>query len=212
MSAPRPGRWVVLLALAGLFAASAQAGNNSTVYRWVDDQGVVHYGDHIPPQYAQKEREVLNKRGIAVGRMDAQKSPAQLEEEARAQQEVSKQKQHDSFLVATYTSVKDIESLRDERLAQLKGQRVAAEQYVETLRSRLSSLQQRTLLFKPYNSRPNARQMPDDLAEDLVRALNEMRTQSNALVAKSEEETALRTQFQADIERYQELHTIHAQR
>ena len=23
-------------------------------YKWVDEQGVVHYGDNIPPQYAQQ--------------------------------------------------------------------------------------------------------------------------------------------------------------
>ena len=49
--------------------------------------------------------------------------------------------------------------------------------------------------------------MPDDLAEDLVHTLNELRTQSNMVAAKSEEEAALKAQFQADIERYRELHT-----
>ena len=53
--------------------------------------------------------------------------------------------------------------------------------------------------------------MPDDLAENLVRTVNELRVQSSALTAKSTEETALRAQFQADIERYRELHAIHSQ-
>ncbi len=48
--------------------------------------------------------------------------------------------------------------------------------------------------------------MPDDLAEDLVHTLNELRTQNNVLASKSEEETTLKAQFQADIQRYQELH------
>jgi hypothetical protein len=47
--------------------------------------------------------------------------------------------------------------------------------------------------------------MPDDVAEDLVHTLNELRTQNNALIVKTEEETTLKAQFQADIERYQEL-------
>ena len=63
----------------------------------------------------------------------------------------------------------------------------AAEQYVENLHSRLSVLQTRALVFKPYNPRKEARRMPDDLAEDLVRTLNEMRTQNDALAAKDEE-------------------------
>ena len=50
--------------------------------------------------------------------------------------------------------------------------------------------------------------MPDDLAEDLVRTMNEMKSQKNALEAKDAEESALRTQFQADIDRYRELHKV----
>jgi hypothetical protein len=82
---------------------------------------------------------------------------------------------------------------------------------VESLRSRLGSLQVRAVSFQPYSSNPNARRMPDDLAENLVRTLNEVRVQSAALAAKSEEEKTLRAQFDADIQRYRELHTIHEQ-
>jgi hypothetical protein len=53
--------------------------------------------------------------------------------------------------------------------------------------------------------------MPDDLAENLVRTVNELHVQSSSLTAKSAEEAALRLQFQSDIERYRELHAIHSQ-
>jgi hypothetical protein len=79
---------------------------------------------------------------------------------------------------------------------------------MDGLHSRLSNLQTRAKNFAPYSENPNARQMPDDLAEDLVRALNEMRVQKNALAAKDAEESALRGQFQADIERYRELRKV----
>ncbi len=88
----------------------------------------MHYGDSIPPQYSQQERAVLNSRGVEVRKLDAQKTPEQRAAEERDQQNVLKQKQHDAFLMNTYTSVNDIEALRDLRLDQLRGQRVAAEQ------------------------------------------------------------------------------------
>ena len=214
MSAPAPPLvFGLLLALAGLAPAGANAANTARVptgkggvaYRWVDEHGVVHYGDSIPPQYVEKERAVLNSQGVEISRTEAQKTPEQLAADARTQQGMIKRKQHDSFLVTTYTSVKDIEALRDVRL-----ERLAAEQYVDSLHSRLTALQTRAMLFKPYSSRPEARRMPDDLAEDLVRTLNEMRTQSAVLTAKGEEESALRAQFQADIERYRELRDVHS--
>ena len=203
----------ITLASGAVLAAprQSQSSKQGVAYRWVDEQGVVHYGDHIPPQYANQERAVLNAQGVEVGHLEAQKSPEQAAAEARDQAAQIRQRQHDAFLITTYTSVKDIEALRDLRLDQLKGQRVAAQQYVDSLRSRLATLQTRALAFRPYNSGADARRMPDDLAETLVRTVNDLSVQTRNLAAKNEEETELRTQFQADIERYRALHTIHQQ-
>lgn len=206
MRAQRIALSLLLVSAASLSLGASADKKSVAAYRWVDEQGVVHYGDRIPPQYSEKAHEMLNRQGVEVGHEDAQKTPEQLAEAARDQAEALKRKQHDSFLVTTYTSVKDIEGLRDTRLDQLQGQRVAAEAYVDNLHSRLVALQNRAKLFRPYSSRAEAHRMPDDLAEDLVRTLNELHTQSNALKAKNEEVSAVRAQFQSDIERYRELH------
>ena len=95
------------------------AANRGVTYRWVDDQGVVHYGDHVPPQYAQKEHTELNAQGVELKRLDAEKTPEETAAASRHQGEILRQKQHDSFLLTTYTSVHDIEALRDERVQQL---------------------------------------------------------------------------------------------
>lgn len=193
------------LCLAGTLAHAAGEG---VAYRWVDENGVVHYGDRLPPEYAKKESAILNKQGVEVRRNEAQRTAEQIAEDQKRAEAMLRQKQHDAFLLTTYTSVKDIEALRDERLDQIMGQRRAAQQYVEGLHSRLNNLQARARNFAPYNEKPGARQMPDDLAEDLVRTMNEMKAQKNALEAKDAEESALRTQFQSDIDRYRELHKV----
>ncbi|HEY8052970.1 MAG TPA: DUF4124 domain-containing protein [Steroidobacteraceae bacterium] len=207
--------WIVWPALAFSGASHAAPPSNSSshqgvAYRWVDEQGVVHYGDHVPPEDTSKERAIINGRGVEVGHLDAQKSADQIAADERTRAAAVRKKEHDSFLMTTYTSVKDIEGLRDSRLGQLKGQREAAEQYVESLRSRLGALQTRALVYKPYSPRADARRMPDDLAENLVRTANELKVQSGAYAAKSAEEAQLRAQFQADIERYRELSVVHA--
>ena len=209
---PRSPRAATLsFALLCLCAGSAAAwAAGPATYKWVDDQGVVHYGDSIPPQYAQKESTVLNKEGVAIGHKDAPKSAAELAAEDAAAEQLARQKQHDGFLLATYTSVKDIEQLRDERLLQIKGQRVAAEQYVASLGEQLSALQVRAQNFKPYSPRADARRMPDDLAEQMVHTINDIRTQKAALNSSHEEETKTQAQFQADIDRYKELRAAQA--
>jgi hypothetical protein len=199
---------VALLCSVGCLAHAEERGVGA--YKWVDENGVTHYGDSVPAQYAKKESSVLNKQGMEVGRTQAQKSAEEQAQDAREKEAIVRQKQHDSFLLTTYTSVKDIESLRDERLEQISGQRRAAEAYIETLHGRLSTLQSRALNFKPYNDKPAARRMPDDLAEDLMRTINEMRSQKSALTAKDAEESALRSQFQSDIDRFRDLRAVHS--
>jgi hypothetical protein len=210
-------RWLLActaLVCAGACAAAApgqSASKQGVAYRWVDEQGVVHYGDHIPPQYASQERAILNSQGVEVGHLEGQKTSEQAATQARERAAQMRQRQHDAFLITTYTSVKDIEALRDTRLDQLRGLRTAAEQYTDSLRVRLATLQTRALNFRPYSSRADARRMPDDLAANLVHTVNELNAQSRELAVKTEEETTLRAQFQADIERYRALHTIHSQ-
>jgi len=201
----------VLSALAGLAPVAATADNRggSVSYRWTDEQGIVHYGDRIPPQYAPRGATVLNNQGVEVRKLDAQKTPEQAAADALARESVVKQKQHDAFLMTTYGSVKDIEAVRDIRLDQVHGQMTAAAQYVDSLHARLGELQTRAKLFKPYSSRADAHRMPDDLAEDLVHTLNELRTQNNIVASKTEEESTMKAQFQSDIERFTELRAGH---
>ena len=197
----------LLLALASLSgpALAQSSGKGPVAYRWVDEHGVVHYGDSIPPKYASQKRELLNSEGVEIGHVDAEKTPAQLAAEARERAQRRAQKQHDYFLLSTYTSVKDIEALRDERLSQIEAQQTAAQEYVQSLQSRLTSLQSRAQQFKPYSSRPDARRMPDDLAQELVQTLSEVRLQDQAMRARMQQEAQVKAQFQSDIERFEQL-------
>jgi hypothetical protein len=199
----------VALLCACAWGAACRA-ENPAAYKWVDDQGVTHYGDRIPPQYAQKESTLLNKDGVPIGHKEATKTAAEIAADAEAAEQLARQQQHDNFLLATYTSVKDIEQLRDERLLQVKTQRVAAEQYVATLSERLAALQARAQNFKPYSTRPDAHRMPDDLAEQMVHTINDIRTQKAALSLSLEAEAKTQAQFQADIDRYRELRAAQA--
>ncbi|HEY2036498.1 MAG TPA: DUF4124 domain-containing protein [Steroidobacteraceae bacterium] len=203
-----PQRTLFLLLALACVPGSAYAQNSDkgpVAYRWVDEHGVVHYGDTIPPKYARDSRQIINSQGVEIGHVDAERTPAQLAAEAKASQRRVAQKQHDYFLLSTYTSVKDIESLRDERLSQIQAQQTAAQQYVESLQSRLTSLQSRAQDFQPYSTKSNAPRMPDDLAQELVHTLNEVRLQHQAMQARAAQEDQVRAQFQSDIERFEQL-------
>jgi hypothetical protein len=198
-----------LVALCTVLAAAA-ANSPSTItpsktYRWTDNNGVVHYGDSVPAEYAGKERAVLNGQGVEVGHIDGNKSAAELAQQAQAAELARQRAQRDQTLLSTYVSAKDIEALRDERLAQIEGQVQASSTYIESLATRLGALQERAMQFKPYSSDANARRMPDELAEELTRTASEAHSQRKALDAKRKEQADMRAQFESDIQRFREL-------
>ena len=172
---------------------------------WIDKNGVRQYGDAVPPEYAQGERRILNKEGVETSLEGSRKNEAQLAEEQRVLDQKRAREQHDKFLLNTYVTTRDIERLRDERLQQLDGQISAINAYVETLNTRLQGLTTRTLNFKPYSAKQNARRMPDDVAEQLVRSSNEVAAQRKAIDAKRQEAQSVRSKFEDDLSRFREL-------
>src|SRR3984893_8520067 len=199
---------VMLLASPG-FAAGAGASNGRTLYKWVDEQGVTHYGDRIPPEYAGQEQHVMNSQGVEINRLEAQKTPEGLAAEEQKKAEAEQSKNRDRNLLNTYASVQEIERLRDQRVTLLSDQIKVTSQFLEVLNGKLKKLRVTSMRFKPYSSDPNAAAMPDQIAEDLVRVGNDIRTQEQNLSEKRSEETIMSKQFDSDIGRFKELKGIH---
>jgi hypothetical protein len=184
----------ILLTLA---AFSAAADNGRKLYKWVDEQGVTHYGDHIPPEYAAQEQHVINKQGVEIERLEAQKTPEQIAAEEQKKRVADEAKARDQNLLITYASVQEIERLRDQRLAQVADQIKVTNQFLDDLNGRLRKLRNKSL------------GMPDQLAEDLARVGSDIRTQEQNLRQKRGDEAAMREKFESDINRFKELKAAH---
>jgi hypothetical protein len=139
----------------------------------------------LPRQLSAEEADVAQKKAAAEAR----------------------RRQHDSFLLTTYTKISDIERLRDERIALIEGQMEIARGSIESNQQRLKSQEQRLRSFLPYSTAPNARRVPDQLAEEVVRTIKEREQLRDGLKSREKEKSDLRAQFNEDIERYKELTT-----
>jgi hypothetical protein len=200
----------VLIAAAVLTASAWGAGNSDRkVYKWVDDQGVTHYGDQIPPEYAAREHGLINNQGIEVEHTPAQKTPEQLAAEDQKKLDAEQHANRDRNLLSTYGSVQEIERLRDQRLSLITDQIKLKEQFLETLNAKMNKLKVTSALYKPYNSDPKAPPMTDQLAEDLVRVGSDIHTQEENLREKRTEQTNMNQEFEGDIARFKELKGIH---
>ena len=53
--------WSIALVLLGTATGIAEADDKAASYKWVDENGVTHYGDRIPPQYAKQDAGAVEK-------------------------------------------------------------------------------------------------------------------------------------------------------
>ena len=128
-----------------------------------DDNGLVHYGDHVPPDFADQGHEILNDQGVAVHYVEGTASDEELAERARvtadeeADREAATERARlDRVLLDTYLSVDEIVRLRDQRLDLLEAQIAVTEQYLTNLTARLMELQQNASRFNPRSPHPAA--------------------------------------------------------
>jgi hypothetical protein len=201
--------WILCAtALVAFSGTAAAAGNGRTLYKWVDDQGVTHYGDRIPPEYASQEQHIINSQGIEISHLDAQKTAEQLAAEEQKKIDAEERLSRDRNLLNTYVSVQEIERLRDQRLNLVADQIKVTNQFLDTLNGRMKKLRVSSMHFRPYNGDEKAPPMPDQVAEDLVRLAIDIDTQEQNLRQKRGEEATMKKQFEADIDRFKELKHI----
>ena len=194
-----------------LLAVASGPAAAQKLYKWVDKDGQVHYGDRIPPEYADQDRDVLNQRGLTVGREEGAETPEEARERAareKAARTAEDQAQRDRMLMSTYQNVDEIEQLRARRLDQIDGQILIQEQSLSNLKARHADQLKRASRFAPLNADPKAPPMPEGMAGDLERAENDIRIQQVNLDKRREERAALNRQFDADVARYQELRSM----
>ncbi len=200
--------------LVALLAGAAYAQTDSKqkkVYRWVDKNGQVHYGDSVPAEYAEQDRDVLNKQGVKVGREEGTITPEEAAVKAaedKAARDEQKRKLRDRVLLQTYQSVQELEVLRDARLELVDAQLTIQEQSLSNLRAQRAQIERMASRYAPANQEPGAQLLPEELATDLDRSADDIATQESNLVRRREERESIRLNFEADIKRYQELRTI----
>ena len=127
-----------------LTVASISMTVNAEYYRWIDKDGEIHYGDHVPAKDTEHGRDKINTGGRVVESVERAKTAEELkvyQEQQRIaeieRQKAEEQAAYDRALMATFTSVEDMEQARDERISLI-------EQTIELSRGRLHKQQKRT--------------------------------------------------------------------
>lgn len=198
----------------GTHAADKSSGSTShRLYKWVDEQGKVHYGDKVPPEYAKQERKVLNEQGVAVKTLEAAKTPEQIAEEERLaaqrkEQEriAAEQAAHDRMLLATFTTEDDMVMTRDGKIAAIDGVLRVTRDRIDNIEENLSQLTREAAELERAG-----KPIPDTLHEEILGARGQIQRYLDYIASKRREQEDIRAQFEADIRRFRELKSAQAE-
>lgn len=197
---------ILLLALLpGLVAAQ---GKGRSTYKWESEDGVTSYGDSVPPEAAEQEKEILNDAGITVDVLAGKKTAEEIAEEERlAELAAAKERQRraDQALLATYLTVDEIRMHRDRRVELFKAQARVTEFYLQNLGKRLKSLESEAAGYRPYSDDPDAEMISPDLLDDLNETRATITRHEGNLTRYTRDEREMNERFQRDIERFRRL-------
>lgn len=189
-------------------SASKSRDSGQQMYRWVDENGVVHFGDQVPAQYAATDRQVLNQYGVPVktqqGTVDATEK-AEAERAAAAREAQAAAARRDEVLLSTYLSVEEIEALRDRRTELMTGQIAITENYLGSLHEKLALLKEEASAYKPYSKDPEAEPIDGKLAQELADTLDSIALYEKTLTDTRARKAQMVAEFDADIARFREL-------
>lgn len=173
---------------------------------WTDSQGNRACGDHVPPEYAKQEREVVDTQGRVIDTRKREKTAEEVAAEqkaaadaAAAQIEADKRAAYDRFLTDSYASVKDLERARNERLATLDGRANLTRQSIAADEKTKVSL---TALI---DGRLKAERKVDEQQKQLRETDRSLRSNKAAVEQLAKDRETICADFNRDILRFQEL-------
>lgn len=184
------------MVLSAAFSLNAEA----KLYKWVDSNGTTHYGETIPPEYANREAVKLEKGRIekrgdkkTVSQIAVQKDPAA--EKARIEAE-----RHDNALLNTYSSEKEIDLARDRNLQQVEARTSSFLTMLTSAQENLVALQKEAEVMTKQG-----RKVFKSLEEDIEEAKARIEKLRGDLNNSLKENEAVRARYAADKARYREL-------
>jgi hypothetical protein len=205
---------LLLLSAAILTAGSAMAAK---VYRWVDENGEIHYSETLPPDFEDKKHDELDERGI-VRAEDQSLVPPPPEPEAEADPnelprdssgmkrpnalytEEELQQKMDAFLLLRYDSEQEIKDAMTVEINQLEYDRIllqtAQESMSETYRGQVREAATR---------QRSGVEVDPKIINSIADLQARLEAYGNSLAKLQTREDKIIASFGAELERYQFL-------
>jgi chromosome segregation ATPase len=197
--------WGVAACFAAWLALGALPAAAAGMYKWTDDQGMVHYSDQMPADAVNKGGVMMDKQGRQIKKIDAMMTPAQAklkEADDERQRQIAKAQEdkmrRDIALTHSYTSEEEIEFARSRALQAIESQLKSAETYIADLTRRQQELKKDKLA---YGTKP----APATLENELSGLDEELARQEKVLAQRRTEIGSINAKYESDKMRWREI-------
>jgi hypothetical protein len=196
------------IAAAMILASPAPA--RAALYKWVDEKGVVHYTDTLPPEAVDKARTELNKQGVEVKKTDKALTPEQrraMDQEAEQQKQLARQKEEverrDRALLSSYTSEAEIDLARKRSLQTI-------DNVVQSTLAYREQLNKRKVELEAKKEEAKGKPIVAVFDRELESVDSELTRQAELIEQKKRETQMVVAKYDADKQRWRELNAARA--
>ncbi len=205
MSVIKTGKFL-LVAATLLTGLGAGIPASAAIKCWKNNEGVRECGESVPPEFAQQGHEEIKKSG-AVEETERAKTAEELAEEKRkadAEEQIKQAEQEkvrqDSILLATFSTVGDIERVRDEQIAALEATISVTKTRNTKIQQDLDKRIEAAAAEERAGKSPNAA-----LLKDIESLRRQTDNNQQFIESKHQEQETIRQQYAGKILRFKEL-------
>lgn len=193
-----------VLVASAAFCAALCFNAEAKLYKWVDDQGVTHYGETIPPEYANRDTKMLDK-GRVTDRSESfdDKKKNSAKKETAEDKAALEARRKDEALLNSYTTDKEIDLARDRSLLQIEARINSFNTLIQSAQTTLGELRQESASITK-----NGRPIPQSLTEDIANAETRIANLKKDLESNQKESDMVKARYAAQKQRYRELKGI----
>lgn len=174
---------------------------------WTNKEGVRECGNVVPPEYAQEGHEEISTQGMVVKEKGRALTEEELAEQRRRAEEEAKQKRlaeeqakRDMVLLQTFSTEEDIMRARDYKVSALEGSIRLAQGRIEKIKADLDKRVAQAAAEERSGKAPS-----ESLLKDIESLRRQIKDNEEFIEEKRAEQEKLRTDYDADLERFREL-------
>lgn len=173
------------------------------LYKWVDGQGVTHYGEVIPPEFSNNDRSELTPAGREINKREKltpeqEKAKAEELSKKRVEEEAAlEQKRRDKALLNTFSNVGEIEASKVRNLQQIEGMLNST-----TMQLKITQKKQQELQLEADAITAAGKKLHPSLRADMKDTQTRLSKLQQDIEKLKADKVSIETHFEADKARY----------